>query len=205
MSGLQPRETLIPPSKQLPTQRPPADRAEDDVALARRCVAGDKVAWRALYDAHFRAVDRLIRALGIGEAEADDLCQEIFVIVFRHLRTFRGDARLSTWIHRLTVREAIRFAKRRRLRARLADLFYRQTELPLPADWSETDAGRRQYLQQLLARLSPERRMALVLHEVEGLSVGEIAEVCGCAENTVWTRIHRARADLEKLAQEIGT
>jgi RNA polymerase sigma-70 factor (ECF subfamily) len=183
-----------PPSDQ---QTPAAERE-----LVARCLAHDAAAWRVLYDHHFGKVARLVAALGIRDGEADDLCQDIFLIVYRHLGTFRGEARLGTWIHRVATREALRHAKRRRLRRALADLFSR-AELPaLPRDWAENEAARRQYLGQLLGRLPPERRLALVLFEIEGRKVEEIAELCGCAVNTVWTRIHRARAQLEQIAQE---
>jgi RNA polymerase sigma-70 factor (ECF subfamily) len=177
---------------------------EAERALVRRCVRGDAFAWRTLYDRHFPQVDRLVHALGITDNEADDVCQEIFVSVFRSLARFRGDARVSTWIHRVAVREAVRWAKRGRMRRVLATLFLREREAAPPPASSETEAGRRQYLRRLLDRLAPERRLALVLHEIEGLPVGDIAAISGCAENTVWTRIHRARVDLERLAEEEG-
>jgi RNA polymerase sigma-70 factor (ECF subfamily) len=170
--------------------------------LVQRCLAQDGLAWRALYDQHFGKVARLCAALGIADSESDDLCQEIFLIVYRHLRSFRGEARLSTWIHRLATREAIRYAKRRRLRRAMAQLLARAERPQLPRDWAENEAARRQYLSQLLGQLPPERRLALVLFEIEGRPVEEIAEVCGCAVNTVWTRIHRARTQLEAIAQE---
>lgn len=176
--------------------------ATEELELVRRCLQRDAAAWRTLYDRHFARVARLIRALGIVDSEADEICQEVFLIVYRHLDSFRGDARLSTWIHRMATREAIRHAKRRRMKRALLDLFARDSRPMLPADWSENEAARRQYLNQLLARLPPERRLALVLFEIEGRPVEEIAEVCGCAVNTVWTRIHRARTQLEQIAKE---
>jgi RNA polymerase sigma-70 factor (ECF subfamily) len=170
--------------------------------MVRRCVAGDTTAWRALYDRHFPDIERLVASLGILDAEADDICQEIFVIVYRKLGRFRGEARLSTWIYRVATREAIRFARRRRLVRGLTEIFARDRRAAAPTDWSESEAGRRHYLRQLLDRLPPERRLALVLYEIEGLPVSEIARISDCAENTVWTRLHRARTELEKIARE---
>jgi RNA polymerase sigma-70 factor (ECF subfamily) len=170
--------------------------------MVRRCVDGDMSAWRTLYDRHFPDVERLVASLGIIDAEADDICQEIFVIIYRNLARFRGEARLSTWIYRLATREAIRFARRRRLLRGLAEVFAREKRPAAPADWSDSEAGRRHYLRQLLDRLAPERRLALVLYEIEGLPVSEIARISDCAENTVWTRLHRARTELEKIARE---
>jgi RNA polymerase sigma-70 factor (ECF subfamily) len=179
----------------------PDHSAAAERELVRRCVEHDPLAWRTLYDRHFGRVAELVRALGIAGGESDDLCQEIFLIVYRHLRTFRGEARLSTWIHRLATREAFRYARRGRMRRAFAQLLARE-RVTLPHDWAESEGARRQYLSQLLGRLPPERRLALVLFEIEGRSVDEIAEVCGCAVNTVWTRIHRARVQLEGIAKE---
>lgn len=175
-------------------------RTERD--LVRDCVAGDQAAWRALYDRHYPDVDRLVNALGITDGERDDLCQEILLLIYRSLPRFRGEAQLGSWIYRLATREAIRFAKRRRLRKRLGEIFLRERKPVLPADWAESEAGRRHYLQQILSRLSPERRLVLVLSEIEGLPVSEIARIADCAENTVWTRLHRARRELAKVADE---
>jgi RNA polymerase sigma-70 factor (ECF subfamily) len=169
--------------------------------LVQQCVAGDQSAWRALYDRHYGDVDRLVSALGITDSEGDDLCQEIFLLIYRSLPSFRGEAQLGSWIYRLATREAIRFAKRRRLRKKLAEIFVRERKPRLPPDWAETEAGRRHYLEQVLSLLSPERRLVLVLSEIEGLPVSEIARIADCAENTVWTRLHRARLDLAKMAE----
>ena len=176
--------------------------AGEELELVRRCLDRDAAAWRTLYDRHFARVARLVRALGVVDGEADEICQEVFLIVYRHLRSFRGEARLATWIHRLATREAIRHAKRRRVKRALLDLLKRTEQPALPRDWAENEAARRQYLNQLLGRLPPERRLALVLFEIEGRPVEEIAETCGCAVNTVWTRIHRARNQLELMAKE---
>jgi len=165
-------------------------------------VAGDAIGWRTLYERHFPGVERLVLALGVNDGEGDDLCQEIFMLVLRDLRSFRAEARLSTWIYRIAVRETIRFVRRRRLRWRLSELFHRERKVTLPADWSESAASRRHYLRQLIDRLHPDRRLAIVLYEIEGLPVAEVARVAGCPENTIWTRLHRARADLDKMAKE---
>jgi RNA polymerase sigma-70 factor, ECF subfamily len=194
------REGQGPEKTPVDLKGPGAEARERE--MVTRCVAGDMSAWRALYDRHFPDVERLVASLGIMDAEADDICQEIFVIIYRNLARFRGEARLSTWIYRLATREAIRFARRRRLLRGLAEVFAREKRPAAPADWSDSEPGRRHYLRQLLDRLAPERRLALVLYEIEGVPVSEIARISDCAENTVWTRLHRARTELEKIAKE---
>src|SRR5258706_10231318 len=111
--------------------------------MVRRCVEGDTLAWRTLYDRHFPDVERLVASLGITDSEADDICQEIFVIIYRKLARFRGEARLSTWIYRVATREAIRFARRRRLVRGLTELFAPDSRDTKPADWSGSEAARR--------------------------------------------------------------
>jgi RNA polymerase sigma-70 factor (ECF subfamily) len=182
--------------------RPVGSAALTDEQLAAACLAGEEAAWEALYERHFPTVERVVHALGVRDADADDLCQEIFILVHKDLRGFRGDARLSTWLYRVATREAIRFARRRRRRRLLLDLFARDRRAAAPPDWSESDAGRRHFLRQLLDRLSPERRLVLVLFEIEGMPAPEIARIAGCAEKTVWTRLYRARAALERVARE---
>lgn len=171
-------------------------------ALVRLCVDGDANAWRALYDRHFPKVERLVSAIGVSGTEADDLCQEIFLLIHRYLPRFRGEAQLATWIHRLATREAVRFAKRRRLRRQLAELFARERGTRARAGGGPEAADQRAFLVELLDRLPPERRLALVLHEIEGVDAAEIARISRCAEATIWTRLHRARRDLERMARE---
>jgi RNA polymerase sigma-70 factor (ECF subfamily) len=166
--------------------------------LILRCVARDRDACRLLYQRHRPAVSRVLRHHGIADVEADDLCQEIFLIIYRHLGAFRGEGRLRTWIHRLASREATRYIRRGQARRLLVLI----RERPVVRPYAENQAPHRRYLDELLSRLSPERRVALVLFEIEGRLVEEIADLCGCAVNTVWTRIHRARAQLAQLAAE---
>lgn len=188
--------------RSVPAAGAPRPGAETERELVRQCVAGDTAAWRALYDRHFPPVERLVTALGVSGSEADDLCQEIFIIIHRYLPRFRGESRLGTWIYRLATREAIRFARKQRLRRAMAALFSRERRAaqPNPA-WSDSAAARQHDLQKMLDRLAPERRLALVMFEIEGLPVGEIARICDCAENTIWTRLHRARGDLAKMVE----
>lgn len=181
---------------------PPGHDVREEHDLVARCVGGDATAWKALYDRQFPAVERLAMALGVADTDTDDLCQDIFMRVHRDLRSFRGEARLSTWIYRIAVRETVRFARRRRLRQRVSELFHRERRVTLLQDWSENAASRRHYLRQLLGRLHPDRWLAIVLYEIEGLPVSEVARIADCAENTIWTRLHRARTDLEKMAKE---
>lgn len=174
-----------------------------DRVLVARCREGDLAAWRALYDRYAQPVFRFIGALGVPADEREDAAQEVFVAVYRGLAQFRGDALLSTWIYRIAARHASRLGRRRRLRALLS-----LQSPPEPEPEREPDPVERtsdlRLLERMLSKLSPKKRAVLVLFEIEGLHVDEIAKVVGSPENTVWSRLHHARAELTKMARKVS-
>jgi RNA polymerase sigma-70 factor (ECF subfamily) len=179
-------------------RRTPAP-APSDNDLVARCREGDRTAWRLLYERHAPTVHRFICALGVPEPEREDACQEVFMAIYRSLGRFRGEARLSTWIYRIAARGANRLVQRRRLNALLSTLLLREPP-PAPGPDPSEKTARVHLLDDLLKKLHPKKRMVLVLFEIEGLPIDEIAKVVGCPENTVWSRLHHARAELTKLA-----
>jgi RNA polymerase sigma-70 factor (ECF subfamily) len=165
--------------------------------LIARAVAGDRPAARALYDAHVRRVHRLAYRL-TGDAQlAEEVTQDTFVRALSHLEQFRGDCALATWLHRITVSVALnatRGLKRRRGR-----------EAPIE---EADDAGRhhderqgvdpivRERLHRAIDALPEIYRTALVMHDFEGYSHVEIAEVLGIPVGTSRSRLFIARAQL---------
>ena len=172
-----------------------------DSELVARCRRGDTAAWRMLHDRHARTVFRFLSALGVPAEDREDACQDVFVAVYRSLDRFRGAARLSTWIYRIAARGAGRAMRRRKMRALVSSLLQREPAAPPEPDPSERSA-RLAVLDDLLARLSPKKRLVLVLFEIEELTVDEIAKVADCPENTVWSRLHHARTDLMRMAKK---
>jgi RNA polymerase sigma-70 factor (ECF subfamily) len=176
----------------------------DDQALVERFRNGDLLAWRAIYDRYAQPVFRFVSALGVPPEEREDAAQEVFVAVYRGLARFRGEAQLSTWIYRIAARHASHLGRRRRMRSYLSILPWHEGEPELPPDPAEK-ASELRLLDMLLAKLSPKKRMVIVLFEIEGLGVNEIANVMGCPANTVWSRLRHARAELVKAARRITT
>jgi RNA polymerase sigma-70 factor (ECF subfamily) len=140
---------------------------------------------------------RLCRRLTGDPHSAEDAFQEAFLAIHRALPRFRGEAKLSTWIYRIVARTALRArAKRARTCAELT------ADVPAPtradADAEEDhDAVRR-----AIAALPAEHRVVLELFGVEELTSGEIAELLGIPEGTVWSRLHTAR---KQLARRLAT
>jgi RNA polymerase sigma-70 factor (ECF subfamily) len=171
-----------------------------DIEMVSRCRRGDSVAWRGLYDRYAPVVYRFLSAFGVPSEEREDACQEVFVAVYRSLGLFRGEARLSTWIYRIAARHAGRAARRRRVRGLLSTLLVREPPPPPAADPSER-SERLQILDELVSKLSPKKRLVLVLFEIEGVPIEEVAKIAGCPENTAWSRLHYARAELTAMAK----
>ena len=181
----------------------PADEAE----LIARCRADERAAHDEFYHRFRRQVaGNLYRVIG-DRSDLDDLVQEVFVIAFRGLERFRGDARLSTWLYRICVNVAlgrIRTRKRRPAAIGLADLDSAATD-PSLTERPETPAQslqRRQDQERVyraLEILAPKKRIVLYLHEIEGLDLKEIAYLVDSNPVTVRTRLFYARKEFYKV------
>ena len=178
---------------------PSGGGADQDILAG--CRHGDRSSWRALYDRYAPIVHRFLATFGVPPEEREDACQEIFVAVYRSLTHFRGEARLSTWIYRIAARYASRAARRRRVRTMLSSLLLREP-LPPPAPDASERTERLRMLDELVAKLSPKKKLVLVLFEIEGLPIEEVAQIAQCPENTAWSRLHYARAELMAMARK---
>jgi RNA polymerase sigma-70 factor, ECF subfamily len=180
---------------------PPIGRSSD-AELVARCCAGDRGAWRSLYERYATLVYRFLAALGVRDPDREDACQDVFMAVYRSLPSFRGESQLSTWIYRITARTTGKLIQKRRLRQTLASMMLSEPAPALPDPSEERTRGL--MLDRMLDRLHPKKRLVLVLFELEGVPVEEIARVAGCPTNTVWSRLHHARLDLTKMAKKMA-
>ena len=167
--------------------------------LIARVLAGDRLAGRELYDAHAPRVYRLAYRL-TGDAElAREFTQDTFVRAFHRLADFRGDAAFSTWIHRITVTVvANAMRKVRRLRERETDLNDLDTAYPTSGKDGarRIDPDLRERLAKAIDALPEIYRITLIMHDLEGYTHTEIADVLGVAEGTCKSRLSAARAQL---------
>ena len=195
---------VLPASGHSPSIAQPDDIAGDS-ELVGRCRGGDAIAWRALYEAHFDFVYRISRRLGVPEAELDDVVQETFLVAFRRLDQFES-GRFSTWLFRIASNVASGRHRRRRVREAFASLFGSDPEEPAvrgpDLDFEAREA--KEHVGRVLSRMAPKKREVFALFELEGLSGDEVAERVGCKVDTVWTRLHYARKDFERIARKQG-
>ena len=122
--------------------------------------------------------------------------QNAFLAAFRELRSFRGEARLSTWIYRVAIREALALRARRPPPADTAEAAEKLPANAAPVDVQVEARQKARAVQDAFRKLSAEHQTVLSLFAVEGLKHRQIAEVLGIAEGTVWYRLHEARKAL---------
>lgn len=154
---------------------------------------GDRQTLDELVARHLGRVYALVRQLVRDDVVAEDLTQEVFLRMLRHLKTFDGAAKLSTWLHQVAL-NVVRshWAKEKRRPATSAI----DVE-PLDASGSvELDATAE--IDAAIARLSPPLRTAIVLVCVQQLDISEAASLEGCTTNTMYSRLHEARKKLRE-------
>jgi RNA polymerase sigma-70 factor (ECF subfamily) len=181
------------------------ERRTEDLALARRAAAGEREAERALFRAHKDRVHLVLyRVMGTNR-HMEDLVQDAFLEIFRSIGSFRGDASLATFVDRITARVAYRhLTKHRDNVVRLEAV--REPAVDGTGDGQSPerraaarDAVRRLYA--ILERLDPKYRIAYVLHEIDGRSVRQVAEVTEVSTIAAKNRIVRARRRVEESAR----
>jgi RNA polymerase sigma-70 factor (ECF subfamily) len=167
--------------------------------------ASEPLDFTRVYEAWFDPCLRWLRALGIPDADLEDVGQEVFVVVRRKLAAFEGD-RLAAWLYRIATRTASDHRRRawfRRLwtRGSRIDLDGVQSRAAGPVEIYERREAER-LLDGILQRMSEKRRIAFSLYEIEGYSGEEIAQLLDVPVATVWTRLHHARKEfLARVAE----
>ena len=170
--------------------------------LIARVLAGDRIAARDLYDAHSARVYRLAFRLTGDAALAREFTQDTFVRAFSQLARFRGDAALSTWLHRITVTVvANAMRKVKRFRERETDL---EDVHPIGSEGAGVDPVLRERLHRAIEDLPEIYRTTVIMHDIEGYTHTEIAEVLGVAEGTCKSRLSQARAQLRAVLADLA-
>lgn len=175
--------------------------------LIRSARAGDQDAFAPLVAIHADRVRRALRRFGLDAGEADEVAQEVFLRAWRGLPRFEERAQFSTWLYRIAFNEAQRRLARRALPRVEAgpdrdDPIASLPEAPhLSPEARALEGEFAQVLEQALAQLPAERRAAVVLRDIEGLSTLEAAEVVALRPAAFKSRLHRGRMQLRALLE----
>jgi RNA polymerase sigma-70 factor (ECF subfamily) len=171
----------------------------DEVVL--RAQRGDRAAFAELFRRHRNDVSRLVfRMLG-PSADAEDVIQEVFLQVHKSLGEFRGQAKFTTWLHRVTVNVVLMVRRAARSRPVFSGepIADQEPDRGLQPDEGAARAARIEAFRRLLDRLPEKKRTVFVLHEIEGLAPQEISEIVDAPVLTVRTRLFYARRELAEM------
>jgi len=160
---------------------------------------GDVAAFEEVYRTYHRRVYSHCLRMTRNASEAEDLTQEVFIQLFRKLKTFRGDSLFTTWLHRMTINAVLMHFRKASVRLE------RTTEDGEVADRVMSDPINkvpvidRISLDEAIRQLSPGYRAVFILHDVEGYEHNQISEILGCAIGTSKSQLHKARLKLRRL------
>ena len=184
-----------------------------DRKLVRALRAREEDAFSELVRTYQHKVFNIVfRILG-DRHEAEDVAQEVFITVFKHIDSFRGDAKFSTWLYRVATNHARNRVKylSRRSRKKHQDIMDTpegdMADNPLGSQLARPDKQAQAHeleviIQQGLALLGSEHREIIVLRDIENLTYQEISTITGLAEGTVKSRLFRARVALKSYVKE---
>jgi RNA polymerase sigma-70 factor (ECF subfamily) len=163
--------------------------------LIQQAADGDARAVRALYDRYAPRVYAVVRRIAGDDELAQDYAQEAWIRAIRALPSFRGDARFSTWLHRIAVNAALQALRKAETRRK------REASPPeqIPVAPKPGDALLQRRLERALDRLPEGMRRVLILHDVEGYTHDEIGDVLGVAPGTSKSQLFKARAKMREM------
>ena len=185
----------------------PTPNPEDESALVKRARQGDLGAYDELVRRYQERIYATVYHMTSNHEDANDLAQEAFIKAYQALKSFKGGSSFYTWVYRIAVNKTINFLKQRKNRAvmSLDDLDLNAERDPdLVALISEKTPRREVNLSELqeklnaaMQKLSEPHRLVVTLHDVQGLSHEEIAEIMDCNIGTVRSRLFYARQQLQ--------
>ncbi len=170
-----------------------------EAQLIRKACHGDGSAVRALYERYAPRVYAVVRRIAGDDELAHDYAQDAWIRAIRALPTFRGDARFSTWLHRIAVNSALQALRKAETRAK--------REAPISHDLAVApgmgDTLLQQRLERAMDRLPEGMRRVLILHDVEGYTHEEIGELVGITSGTSKSQLFKARAKMRDMLTDV--
>ncbi|HKL33877.1 MAG TPA: RNA polymerase sigma factor [Tangfeifania sp.] len=180
----------------------------NDAELVQHVSNGNESAFRFLIAKHQRLVLHVVGRVVQQQADAEDVCQEVFMKVFRKIDRFRGDSKLSTWIATIAYNTSISYVRKQ---GRHRELSYDEEPLLVNLEKEQVFSHKtvekeeaKKYLLQLIEKLPVNYRTVLTLYHLEEFSYKEIEEITGMPEGTVKSYLSRARKILKEKLEEMN-
>jgi len=188
-------------------------RTSDEALLVQRVQAKDEMAFREIVERYQTKVFSIIYGILRNHNDAEDIAQQVFAKIYFSIGNFDFRSSLLTWIYKITVNECYDYLRKKRVRKLVYESdFSEEDALQMENSNTAVDANvpvdmtleRQDLLVKLLSKVSEEDRMLMLLKEVEGHSVEELAQMTGMNENTIKVKLFRTRQKLLKAAQRLG-
>lgn len=165
-----------------------------DLELVGRIKAGDGAAFEALYRQHANRLYNLASRMIGANGEADDLLQDIFLLAYRKIGSFRGESSVGTWLYRLAMNHCLDVLRNRQTRmGQQTDSLDEPDAMPVASPVPVLGAVSRIDLERAIDTLPPACRAAFLLHDVEGFGHQEVGAMLGISEGTSKSQVHKAR------------
>jgi RNA polymerase sigma-70 factor (ECF subfamily) len=188
-------------------------RKTEEAELVRRVQAKDQMAFREIVERYQSKVFSIICGILRNHNDAEDIAQQVFSKIYFSIGNFDFRSSLLTWIYKITVNECYDYLRKKRVRKLVYESDFSEED-SLRMENSDAvvahgrpideDLARRDYVTKLLAKVPEEDRNLILLKEVEGHSVEELAEMTGLNQNTIKVKLFRARQKLVKAAVRLG-
>ena len=181
-------------------------------ALVRRAQAGDESAFQEIVERYQSKVFSIIHGIVRQRNDVEDIAQQVFTKIYFSMRNFDFRSSLITWVYKITVNECFDYLRKKKVRKLVYESDMSEDEVRRVensetgngrAPRADTTLARRDYVVKLLERVSGEERDLLMLKEVEGYSVEEMARRLKMNENTIKVKLFRARQKLVKASQRL--
>lgn len=176
--------------------------------IVNEAVKGDIKAFESIYREYFEFVVNVALRIVKYTDDAEDVAQEVFMTIYRNLKTFRGESALKTWIYRITLNTAINRAKKLSKDNKQTMIKHSDniaaSQLSSEPEGEDKKEEKEKMIVGLLDTLNPDQRACIVLRNLEGFSYQEIAETLNIPINTVRSRIKRAREAMMALSKEVA-
>ena len=178
---------------QMASSKPTGDVRSADLNLVERIRSGDGAAFDELYQHHAARLYNLAYRMAGGANDADDLLQDIFLLAYRKLGSFRGESSLGTWLYRLAMNHCLDVLRSRQSRMGQQTDSLDEDGASEPSAVPALGAVSRIDLDRAIGKLPHACRAAFLLHDVEGFGHNEVGSILGISEGTSKSQVHKAR------------
>jgi RNA polymerase sigma-70 factor (ECF subfamily) len=188
-------------------------KTSQEAQLIRRVQAGDEMAFREIVERYQSKIFSIIYGILRNHNDAEDIAQQVFTKVYFSVGNFDFRSSLLTWVYKITVNECYDYLRKKRVRKLVYESDFSQEDTQrMEASEPAVDQApavderlaNRELALKLLSKVSAEDRSLILLKEVEGHSVEELAGMTGLNENTIKVKLFRTRQKLLKAAQRLG-